>query len=181
MSPVPQRPLNYRFRGKDVNPKYRLASIISSVVFILDQVTKILVHNLMHLHQSIEIVPNFIHLTYIRNTGAAFGFLSGNRSTLRVVFFLIVSAIAIGCIAYLFKNIHPNRKVQTASLSLILGGAVGNLIDRLRLGEVIDFIDFHWYDLHWPAFNVADAAITIGVILLFMQMIRKGSFGNPKS
>jgi signal peptidase II len=164
-----------------LNPKYRLTVIIGSIVLILDQVTKVLVHGQMALYQSIEIVPNFFHLTYLRNTGAAFGFLAGSRSPLRMAFFLLVSAVAIGCIFYLLKNLRPGQNTFAASLSLILGGAIGNLIDRLRMGEVVDFLDFHWYTLHWPAFNVADSAITIGVILLFIQMIRKGSLANPKS
>jgi len=158
-----------------MNSKYRLALIISSTVLILDQITKALVHNLMPLYHSIEIVPNFVHLTYIRNTGAAFGFLAGSRSTLRMAFFLLVSIVAIACVIYLLKNLRPSRNTLTVSLSLILGGAIGNLIDRLRMGEVIDFIDLHWHRLHWPAFNVADSAISIGVILLFIQMIRKPS------
>jgi len=158
-----------------VNPKYRLALIVGSTVIVLDQITKALVESLMHLYQSIEIVPNFVHLTYLKNTGAAFGFLAGPRSSLRIAFFLLVSGVAIGCVLYLLKNLRPGRTSLVASLSLILGGAVGNLIDRLRLGEVIDFIDLHWHHFHWPAFNVADSSITIGVILLFIQMIRKKS------
>jgi signal peptidase II len=158
-----------------VNPKYRLALIVGSTVLALDQITKALVENWMHLYQSIEIVPSFAHLTYLKNTGAAFGVLAGTRSPLRLVFFVLVSSVAIGCVLYLLKNLRPGRTSLVASLSLILGGAVGNLIDRLRMGEVIDFIDLHWHHLHWPAFNVADSSITIGVILLFIQMIRKQS------
>ena len=164
-----------------MNPKFRLVLTVGSFVAILDQITKALVHGSLALYESIEIVPNFVHLTYLRNTGAAFGFLAGGRSSLRMAFFIIVSAVAIGCILYLLKNLRPDQKTFIASLSLVLGGAVGNLIDRLRMGEVIDFIDLHWYDLHWPAFNVADSAITTGVILLFIQMTRKGSFENPQS
>lgn len=159
-----------------MNPKYRLALTVGSAVLILDQITKALVQHTMSVFQSIEIIPNFVHLTYLRNTGAAFGILAGGRSTLRMFFFIIVSLVAIGCVLYLLKNLRPGRKILTVSLSLILGGAFGNLIDRLRLGEVIDFIDLHWYQMHWPAFNVADAAITIGVILLFIQMTRKRSW-----
>jgi signal peptidase II len=158
-----------------MNLKYRLVLIISSTVLILDQITKVLVHNWIPLYHSVEIVPNFVHLTYLRNTGAAFGFLAGNRSALRLAFFLLVSTVAIACLIYLLKNLRPGRNTPAISLSLILGGAIGNLIDRLRMGEVIDFIDLHWHHLHWPAFNVADSAISIGVILLFIQMIRKPS------
>ena len=149
--------------------------MVSSSVVVLDQVTKYWVYKTLALYQSVEIVPNFIHITYIRNTGAAFGFLAGDRSMVRMAFFILISAVAIGCISYLLKTVRPQQKMLIVSLSLILGGAVGNLIDRLLMGEVIDFIDLHWYQYHWPAFNVADSAITIGVVLLFLQVMRKGS------
>jgi len=158
-----------------VNSKYRLMVLISSAVLVLDQITKFWVHQTMALYQSIEIVPHFVSLTYLRNTGAAFGLLAGGRSPLRTIFFILVSALAIGCIFYLFKTLRPQQKTMAVSLSLVLGGAIGNLVDRIYMGEVIDFIDLHWYQLHWPAFNVADSAITIGVGLLFVQMLRKGS------
>ena len=158
-----------------MSPKYTLMTLLSGGVLVLDQATKVLVDKTMALHQSIEIIPNFADLTYLRNTGAAFGFLAGARSSLRIVFFALISSVAIGCIVYLIRGLRPQRKGLLVSLSLILGGAIGNLIDRLRLGEVIDFIDLHWYDIHWPAFNVADSAISIGVVLLFIQMLRKGS------
>jgi signal peptidase II len=150
-------------------------ALISGGVLVLDQITKVLVERTMSLHQSIEIVPNFAHLTFLRNTGVAFGFLAGARSSLRIIFFALISSVAIGCIVYLIRGLRPRQKALLVSLSLILGGAIGNLIDRLRLGEVIDFIDLHWYDIHWPAFNVADSAISIGVVLLLIQMLRKGS------
>jgi len=159
-----------------MTPKFRLALLSGIAVLLADQISKAVVHSTMALHQSIEIMPHFARLTYLRNTGAAFGFLSGSRSTLRMFFFILISGVAIGCVVYLLKNIRPERKATVLSLSLILGGAIGNLIDRIRLGEVIDFIDLHWYDWHWPAFNVADSAITVGVILLLIQMLRNRSF-----
>jgi signal peptidase II len=158
-----------------VSARYTLTALISGGVLVLDQATKILVDKTMTLHQSIEIISNFAHLTYLRNTGAAFGFLAGTRSPLRIALFALISSVAIGCIVYLIRGFRPHQKTLLVSLALILGGAVGNLIDRLRLGEVIDFVDLHWYDIHWPAFNVADSAISIGVALLFLQMLRKGS------
>jgi signal peptidase II len=148
---------------------------ISSAVLVFDQITKVLVEKTMSLYQSIELIPDFVHITYLRNTGAAFGFLAGGRSALRMIFFILVSSVAIGCISYLLRTLRPQQKTLIVSLSLILGGAIGNLVDRLRMGEVIDFIDLHWYQVHWPAFNVADSAISVGVALLFVQMIRKGS------
>lgn len=156
-----------------MNSKYYTALAISAVIIILDQITKFLVDISMSLHQSIEIIPNFFHLTYIRNTGAAFGFLAGDRSVGRLVFLALFSFLAIGCLIYLLKNLRPGQKMATFSLSLILGGAIGNLTDRLRQGEVTDFLDFHWYDWHWPAFNIADSSISVGVFLLFYQIMRK--------
>ena len=158
-----------------MNPKYRLMVTISSAVLVFDQITKVVVEKTMSLYQSIEMIPNFVHITYLRNTGAAFGFLAGGRSPLRMIFFILVSSVAIGCISYLLKTLRPQQKTLIVSLSLILGGAIGNLVDRLRMGEVIDFIDLHWYHVHWPAFNVADSAISVGVALLFVQLMRKGS------
>ncbi len=155
--------------------KVRLSLILTGVVVVADQMTKLWVDHLMSLYQSIAIVPNFVHLTYVRNTGAAFGFGAGARSSLRISFFILVSTVAIGCIFYLLKNLRSEQTSLTVSLSLILGGAIGNLIDRLRLGEVIDFIDLHWYDIHWPAFNIADSAITLGVCLLLIEMLRRRS------
>jgi len=148
---------------------------VSGLVLILDQITKILVDKMMPLYHTITIIPNLAALTYLRNTGAAFGVLAGERSVYRIGFFLVVSTVALGCILYLLKLTRYEKKITLVSLSLILGGAVGNMIDRLRLGEVIDFILLHYYDLHWPAFNVADSAISIGVVLLIVQMIRQRS------
>ncbi len=158
-----------------MNRKYRLALIVTGCVLLLDQITKVIVDRGMALYQSIQLVPNFVHLTYVRNTGAAFGFLAGSQSNLRIVFFIAVSTVAIICIFYLLKNLRPDLTAFIVSLSLILGGALGNFIDRLRMGEVIDFIDVHWYQVHWPAFNVADSAITVGVVLLVFQLIRNRS------
>ncbi len=162
---------------KALSPKYRLVLIVLGSVLVLDQITKMMVDHWMRLYQSIEILPNFFHLTYIRNTGAAFGFLAGGPSMLRVAFFVVTTVVAIGCIFYLLKNLPSGETATTAGLSLILGGALANLLDRVRMGEVIDFIDLHWYQLHWPAFNVADAAISVGVILLLIQMLRRRSIG----
>ncbi len=156
-----------------MSKRYYLAFIISSGIIVLDQITKFLVDLNMSLHQSIEIIPNFFNLTYIRNTGAAFGLFAGDPTMGRIIFFTLFSFLAIGCLIYLIKNLRPGSKPAFISLSLILGGAIGNLIDRLRWGEVIDFLDLHWYNWHWPAFNIADSSITIGVIMLFYQIMRK--------
>jgi signal peptidase II len=102
----------------------------------------------------------------VRNPGAAFGILSD--SAIRIPFFLSISVIAIGAILWYVRKVAADKQWQLTSLGLILSGALGNFIDRARLGEVIDFLDVHWYNYHWPAFNVADSAICVGVVIMLI-------------
>ena len=152
-----------------MKPKYLILSIISVVVLLLDQATKIFIDRSMDLHSSITVVENFFNITYIRNKGAAFGFLA--ESSFRLPFFILISIIAVVVIIGIFRKLRPEQKLTPVSLSLIFAGALGNLIDRIRLGEVIDFIYVHWYEHYWPAFNVADSAICVGVFLLGLDML----------
>jgi signal peptidase II len=149
--------------------KYIILLTISAIVLFLDQATKILIDRTMGLHTSIIVVQNFFDITYIRNKGAAFGFLA--ESSFRLPFFILVSIIAIVVILGIFRKLRPEQRFNAVALSLIFSGAVGNLIDRARLGEVIDFLYFHWYQHYWPAFNVADSAICVGVFLLAFDML----------
>jgi signal peptidase II len=153
-----------------MKPKYLILSIISVVVLFLDQATKIFIDRTMDLHSTITVVENFFNITYIRNKGAAFGFLA--ESSFRLPFFILISIIAVIVIIGIFRKLRPEQKLTAVSLSLIFAGALGNLIDRIRLGEVIDFIYVHWYEHYWPAFNVADSAICVGVALLALDMLR---------
>jgi len=148
--------------------KYLLLFIVTSTVLAIDQATKIYVDRIMDIHSSITVVENFFNITYLRNKGAAFGILA--QSSYRLPFFILVSLVAISVIALVFFRLRTDQKFTAFSLSLIFSGAVGNLIDRVRLGEVIDFLDAHWYNHHWPAFNVADSAICVGVFLLAIDM-----------
>ena len=154
-----------------MNKKYIPLIAYTPLIVIIDQLTKTYVDNGMRLYQSIELLENFFHITYIRNKGAAFGILSGADESVRIPFFLVISAIAIAVIFYILYSYHEESKLFPLSLALILGGAVGNMIDRIRFGEVVDFLDVHWYDHHWPAFNIADSAISIGVALLIINML----------
>ena len=151
--------------------KYLILSVISVIVLFLDQATKIFIDRTMDLHSSITVVENFFNITYIRNKGAAFGFLA--ESSFRLPFFILISIIAGVVIIGIFRKLRPEQKLTAVSLSLIFAGAMGNLIDRVRLGEVIDFIYVHWYEHYWPAFNVADSAICVGVALLALDMLRE--------
>jgi len=140
-------------------------------VLVLDQVTKALVSAALRLHESRSVIPGFLSLTLVHNTGAAFGILAGERSPLRTGLFLVVSVVAMGVVLWLVWRLRPEQKVEAVALSLIFGGAVGNVIDRIRFGKVIDFIDVFYRSYHWPAFNVADVAISVGVFFLFWCLI----------
>ncbi|MBW2690528.1 MAG: signal peptidase II [Deltaproteobacteria bacterium] len=151
--------------------KYRTLSIIAAVILVLDQATKFYVDANFKLHETVPVIRGFFHLTYVRNKGAAFGILSD--SAIRIPFFITVSIIAMLGILWYIKHIRKDQKLALFSLSLVFSGAFGNLIDRIRFGEVIDFLDVFWQRHHWPAFNVADSAITVGVVLLFIEMWRE--------
>ena len=145
-----------------------LASVTGLVIFF-DQLTKLHIMQTMRLHESIPIVPNLFSLTYIRNPGAAFGFLAGSSNAFRMVFFGLTSIFALVLLGTILYRMPERDWVGRFSVAAILGGAVGNLIDRLRYGEVIDFLDVYIDNYHWPAFNVADSAITVGVIFLIIH------------
>jgi len=136
---------------------------------ILDQVTKLAIDRSLQLYQSIPVIDGLFSVTYVRNKGAAFSFLA--NSSWRLPFFIFVTIIAMVAILVSLYKMRDEQRLAVASLGLIFSGAVGNLIDRIRLGEVIDFLDVYWQTHHWPAFNVADSAICVGVTLLALDMI----------
>jgi len=144
---------------------------LSAAIVLLDQVTKHLVDSLMELHDSRSVVEGLLSLSYVQNRGAAFGFLSHSDLPYQPTLFIAVSIVALIAIsAYALRLPLSHRLAQTA-LALVLGGAVGNLIDRVRLGYVIDFVDVYWKSHHWPAFNVADSAISVGICLLVLEIV----------
>jgi len=189
--------------------RYSLYALLSGGVILLDQWTKALVRHQMHLHESIPIIPHLFNLTYIRNPGAAFGLFVGINHAYRTLFFLVITIAAVVVIGYFFfasilddrrqglstteavsgaggVSIHQqgsrhNRWLRIG-LALVFGGAIGNLIDRIRYGEVVDFLDWYLGAYHWPAFNVADSSITIGVtILLAAAFLLPNPAGSPHS
>lgn len=151
--------------------KFRLVFLTAAIGVLLDQLSKIYIDSSFELYQSVTVLENFFHITYIRNRGAAFGILSDNA--LRLPFFITVSLVAIIGIIWYLRQLRADQKLSHLALGLILSGAIGNLIDRIRFGEVVDFIDVHWYTHHWPAFNVADSAICVGVCLLLLETWRE--------
>ncbi|MBX3237789.1 MAG: signal peptidase II [Nitrospiraceae bacterium] len=149
--------------------RYVLLGALSFVIIVLDQWTKLHVMDTMRLHESIPVVPNLFSITYIRNPGAAFGFLSSSSSSFRFIFFGITSVFALGLLGTILVRMPADEWMGQLSVAGILGGAIGNLLDRLRYGEVIDFLDFYVNGYHWPAFNIADSAITVGVAFLILH------------
>ena len=149
--------------------RYALFAVISVIGLVADQISKVYIDRSMRLFDSIPVIDNFFHITYVRNKGAAFSFLS--EASWRLPFFLTVSIVAALVILIAFRKLRDDQKLAQISLAMIFCGAVGNLIDRVRMGEVIDFLDVHWYRHHWPAFNVADSLISVGVFLLAVDML----------
>lgn len=155
--------------------KIRLITLVVGTILLLDQVTKLAVDRSLALHQSVPVIEGFFHLTYVRNTGAAFGVLADAPKAFRVPFFFIATGAAIGALLVFLRRADTDTPLLLFALSGVLGGALGNLLDRLCYGEVIDFLDFHWRGYHWPAFNVADSCITLGVVgLLFYSFWGEG-------
>jgi signal peptidase II len=155
--------------------KYWILFLTCTLSLTLDQWTKHQVHNHFRWGESLNLIHPVFALTYVRNSGAAFGLLHRAPSWFRDPFFIIVPVVALFVIFFLFIRLSERQKWTAGALSLILGGAVGNLIDRLRFGFVIDFLDVHWKEFyHWPAFNVADSCIVVGVGILFVQSFFEG-------
>ena len=151
--------------------KYRLLLITAGVIVLCDQVTKLYVDAVMWPHQSITVIENYFAITYVRNSGGAFGlFAQADRGIVRPLL-LGLSAVAVVIIILMYRSTAADRILVRLAFSLIMGGAIGNLIDRLRFDAVIDFLDVHWYQYHWPAFNIADAAITVGVAILCWDLL----------
>jgi signal peptidase II len=151
--------------------KYIILLALTPLILIIDQLTKLYIDGSMKLYQSIPVIDGLFSITYLRNRGAAFSFLS--EASWRLPFFLLATVIAVIAILVAFKKLRDDQLFAAVSLTLILSGAVGNLIDRVRMGEVIDFLDVYWRNHHWPAFNVADSAICVGVALLAFDMFRE--------
>ncbi|RPJ85611.1 MAG: signal peptidase II [Acidobacteria bacterium] len=157
--------------------------LLALAIVLTDQVSKAIVVRSMRLGQSIPLVPGYFDLTFVLNPGAAFSLFATLPEGIRNPFFILISvAAAVLIVVYRARHLRQHR-LASVSLGLILGGAVGNLIDRVRYGVVVDFLDVHVHQYHWPVFNVADSAISVGVTLLLIEMLlewrqeRKGASG----
>ncbi len=157
-----------------IGKKYMILIAVTFTLVALDQFTKMAIHSRFELGEQIKLIEGFFNLTYVRNQGAAFGILNQAQPTFREIFFLSIPPIAVFIIVLFLYNLPESEKLETYALSLISGGAIGNYIDRLRFGYVIDFLDFHLKDFYsWPVFNIADSAIVVGVGILSLLMFIK--------
>lgn len=155
-----------------MNKKYVILLAFSFFLVALDQLTKMYIHTHYQLGESMALIPGFFNFTYVRNFGAAFGFLADTHASFREMFFLAMPPVALIVILLILRTVPDNDNLQIFSLASVFGGAVGNYIDRLRFRYVIDFLDFHLQDKYtWPAFNMADSAIVCGVSLLLILML----------
>ena len=157
----------------------RLELAVVALVAVLDQVTKLLVVARMELYESIPIVPGLLNLTHIRNSGVAFGLLSTAEFAYKPVVMTLVALGALMGVGFYAAQLPVSHRWARGGLALILGGAAGNLIDRARQGYVVDFVDAYWKGWHFWAFNVADAAISVGVGLLIIDLFRPEAAQPP--
>lgn len=172
--PLPPGPRTFRVRPTVIVVYCALAV----VVFVADQLTKRLVEKSIPLHSVVQVIPHFFNLTYTSNQGAAFGLFSQDSSPWKAVLLIGVSVILlVAVVAVVWRNLAIRREAGVA-LALILGGAASNLLDRIRDGRVVDFLDFYFRDYHWFTFNVADSAIVVGACLLVIHLLLTGERGT---
>lgn len=154
---------------------------LAAVIIALDQATKALVRAYLPLHESRTVIPGLLDLTHVQNSGAAFGILNAVSFPHKAGVIALVSTLALVSIAAFAAGLSPRQRLARIGLALILGGAAGNLVDRLVAGVVVDFVDVYWRDYHFWAFNVADSAITVGVIGMMLDMLGVGNHRSVAS
>lgn len=152
----------------------KLELYIAGVVVILDQITKALIRPALSLHESMVVIPGYVDLTRVHNTGAAFGMLNAVDFPFKPVVLSLVALLALGGVAWYAATVPLEDRLARIGIAGVLGGAIGNLIDRAKDGYVLDFVDAYWNGWHFWAFNVADAAITIGVIFMILDILGVG-------
>ena len=154
--------------------RFQLELSIAAAVVVLDQIVKAIVRSTFELHESVVVIPSFFNLTRVHNYGAAFGLMNAAEFPFKTVVLSIVATLALGALSWYGATLPAEQRLARLGLALIIGGAAGNLIDRLRSGYVVDFVDLYWRDWHFWAFNVADAAITVGVSLMILDLLQIG-------
>ena len=145
--------------------------IIAGLVLMIDQATKLIIYHGLPLYGEIDVVPGFFSIVHYHNPGGAFGILAKGENGIRHIFFLVISILALGLVFYFYRSTPKTHQFLSTAFALIFGGAVGNMVDRLRLGQVIDFLDVYVNGWHWPAFNVADSAISVGIGIFIFHLL----------
>ena len=153
--------------------KYTSLLILAGIVIVLDQITKYWILNYLPLYDVIHVIPGFLDITHLQNPGIAFGLFSSNHSGIQQIVLMSASLIAVCVIFYVYTQTTDYYRSMLLGFALIFGGAIGNFIDRLRIGRVVDFIDVYIGHLHWPSFNVADSSIFIGVAIFLYHIVFK--------
>ena len=161
--------------------KFTILFIVLGLGLGLDQMTKIMVLRLMPLGSRIPIADGFLNLVHVHNKGAAFSLLTGLSAGFTRPFFISITGLVLGVVGYLWWRLPPGCWQAALGYSLIMAGAAGNLLDRIRLGEVVDFLDFYWGHYHWPAFNVADSLVCLGAAILVWTILTGEKTGNASN
>ncbi|MGE5244418.1 MAG: signal peptidase II [Betaproteobacteria bacterium] len=156
----------------------RLELWLPLAVVVLDQLTKALVRRTLPLHASVTVVPGFMDLTHVLNSGAAFGILNGTDFPFKTVVIALIATAALVGVGLYAASLAHHQLVARIGLALIIGGAAGNLLDRIAFGSVVDFIDVYWREYHFWAFNVADSAISVGVAMMILDMLGVGNHAS---
>ncbi|MBP1684089.1 MAG: lipoprotein signal peptidase [Deltaproteobacteria bacterium] len=151
--------------------KYAVVLSLAGVAVIVDQISKWYIRQHFALYESLSVIDSFFRITHARNAGGAFGLLNQGARAWRLPFFLMASCVAIVVLLMFVRRVQPGQWWLLVALGSILGGALGNLIDRMTSGEVTDFLDVYWRDYHWPTFNVADSCITVGMAILVVYSL----------
>lgn len=146
--------------------RYGFVALVGAIVLVLDQLTKIWVRATFQLYETVPVIEGFFHFTYVHNPGGAFGLLRDADESVRLPFFLGVSVLAVGALLLFVRDLPTELRFLQFALGMVLGGALGNLIDRAYYGYVTDFLDVFWGSYHWPAFNIADSGISVGIVIL---------------
>ncbi len=157
------------------NPKRRLEFIVPVVIVALDQATKAMVRASVPVHESITVIPGWLDITHALNSGAAFGILDGANFPFKTAIIAVIATAALVGVGMYAASLAHHQLVARTGLALIVGGAAGNLIDRVIAGSVVDFVDVYWRTHHFWAFNVADSAISVGVTILILDMLTTGT------
>jgi len=170
--------------------KLKVFIIITAAVIIADHLTKWIIKTSMDLHQTVRVIGEYFTITYILNSGIAFGLFDSNPSPHKSVLLIIISFIALGIILYIFLSLPRSVKHTGLAMGLIFGGAIGNMIDRIVRGRVVDFLDIDFPDItiralnihmtRWPTFNLADSCVLAGIVLLLVIILRHGGEPEPR-